>query len=204
MTDLTATQARSASTTDQVIYNEIDTVTRAILVAALAGELTTVVADGTIMTDSTPTITVTGTVTNPVVGVTDESLVIAGETITLSANNDVDQIVATINDAMITGLVANKNVSQQVVIVYDPLPTAWSLIVSAGAGADTVGITVGSETPPTPSSVAYHSVWSGQETDRKKSYEYAQVVQHFQNLGYSIIAKKNTDTVNTLKWELYW
>ena len=204
MADFTATQARTASTTDRVIYNEIDAVTRAVLAAALAGELTVVVDDGTIMTNSTPTITVIGTVTNPVVGGGDELLVIAGETITLSANNDVDQIVATINDAAITGLVATKNAAQQVVIAYNPPAATWTLSVSVGTGADTIGVTVGAQTPSTPSSVSYHGVWSGQETDRKKSYEFAQVVQHFQNLGYSIMAKKNTDTGNTLKWELYW
>lgn len=204
MTDFTATQARTASTTDQVIYNEIDTVTRAILTAALTGELTVVVANGTTMTQSTPTITVTGTVADPVVGVVDESLILAGNTIVLTANNDVDQIVATINDAAVTGLSATKNAAQQVVIAYTPPVATWSLMIGAGTANATVGVTAGSEAPVDPESIAYHSVWSGQETDRKKSYEFAQVVQHFQNLGYSIIAKKNTDTGNTFKWELYW
>jgi hypothetical protein len=104
MADLTASQARTISTTDQVIYNEVDTITRAILVASLAGGLSTTVDSGTTITDS----------------------------------------------------------------------------------------------------VDYYNVWSNQADDRKKSYEYGQVIAHFQRLGYNIVAKKNTVTENTLKWELYW
>lgn len=104
MADLTATQARVISTSDLVIYNEIDTVTRAIMAAALTGALTVTVATGTTITDST----------------------------------------------------------------------------------------------------VYYDVWTNQSDDRKKSYEFGQVVQHFQNLGYNIVAKKNTITTNTLQWVIYW
>jgi hypothetical protein len=31
------------------------------------------------------------------------------------------------------------------------------------------------------------------------------VVNHFQNFGYSILAKKNTDSsTEVIKWEIYW
>jgi hypothetical protein len=104
MADLSATQARIISTTDLVIYNEIDTITRAVMAAALTGELTVTVSTGTTITDSTD----------------------------------------------------------------------------------------------------YFNVWSSIEDDRKKSYEFSQVVSHFQRLGYNIVAKKNAVTTNTIKWELYW
>lgn len=202
--DLTATQARTVSTTDLVIYNEIDTITRAIYAAGLAGDLSTSVNDGTTMTESTPTITVTGTVADPVVGGAGEALTLAGGTVSLPANSDVDQIVAAINDEAITGLTASKNASSQVVLTYEPPMATWSLVISGDSGNTTIGITTGTVPATDPESVTYYNVWIGQTEDRKKSYEFAQVINHFQGLGYNIVAKQNTTTTNTFYWEIYW
>jgi hypothetical protein len=202
--ELTSTQARVVSTTDLVIYNEVDTISRAIMASALAGNLNTTVDDGTTITQSTPTITVTGTEINPVVGGVNESLTLAGETVILLANADIDQIVAAINDAAITGLTATKNATGQVVIAYDPPQANWVLVIGADSGNATVGFTASNVAALTPDSVDYHSVWIGTTVDRKKSYVYSQVVAHFLGLGYSIIAKQNTVTANTILWEIYW
>lgn len=202
--DLTSTQARTVSTTDMVIYNEVDTINRAIIAASLAGNLSTQVNDGTTMTESTPTITVVGTEVDPVVGVAAESLTLAGVAVTLEADDDVDQIVAAINDASIAGLTASKNASLQVVLTYEPPQGTWSFVIGVDSGNATVGFTAGTITATNPESTAYYALWTGIGEDRKKSYEFAQVVNHFQNLGYNILAKKNTTTGNTLLWEIYW
>ena len=202
--DLTATQARTVSTTDLVIYNEIDTIYRAIMAASLNGDLTCTVDDGSTMTESTPTITVIGTVANPTVGVTGEALTIAGGSVSLEANDDVDQIVAAINDAAITGLTASKNSESKVVLSYEPQMSGWNLLIGADSGNATIGLTTGTVAATNPLSVDYYAMWSGTLESRKYSYEYAQVINHFQNLGYNIVAKKNTVTENTIKWEVYW
>jgi hypothetical protein len=206
--DLTSTQARNASTTDQVIYNEIDTITRAIITAAIAGDLEAVVDDGTTMTESTPTITVTSVSAGAFVA--DETIVIAGETVTLgdavTDGTGIEQAIADINNAAITGLVASQQ-GTEIVLTYAPPQASWSLTLAEGTGtalAD-LGFTAGATTATTPSSVDYYNTWIGQTLDRKKSYEYTQVIQHFQSLGYSILAKQHTGTAQlTFKWEVYW
>lgn len=203
--DLTATQARAVSTTDLVIYNEIDSIQRKIIEQSLLGNLTATVDNGTTMTESTPVITITGTVSNPVVGGAGESLTLANANIALPANSDINQIVAAINDAGIQGLTAAKNASSQVVLTYEVPQGSWELVVGVDSGNTTIGITDDVYTPVAPESVSYYQVWSGVTEDRKKSYEIAQVTNHFQRLGYNILAKKNTDSQTAvIKWELYW
>lgn len=187
-----------------VIYNEVDTISRAIITAALAGELDASVNDGTTMTESTPTIVVTGTVANPVIGIASETIILAGETVVLSAAFDIDQIVAAINDAEIEGLVASKDATEHLVLTYQCPQDEWTLTIGAGTTNATVGITAGIVAATTPTSVAYYNMWTGVQDDRKKAYEFTQVVNHFQNLGYNILAKKNTTTDNTFYWEIYW
>jgi len=208
--DLTATQARTVSTTDAVIYNEIDTINRAVLAAALAGDLNTQVSDGTTMTESTPTITVTGSVANPTFTAADQ-VQLAGQAIALGvdagAGTGLDQAIADINNAAITGLTASKNDADQLVLTYIPPQSAWTLEIGAGTGtanAD-LGLTAGTVTATTPDSVSYYNMWSGQIEDRKKSFEFTQVIQHFQDSGYSILAKQNTASAQTtFLWEVYW
>lgn len=203
--DLTASQARTVSTTDLVIYNEIDTIQREIMAQALLGNLTATVDDGTTMTESTPVITITGTEANPVIGGTDEDFTIAATTITLPANSNLNTIIATINDDGPAGLTASKNDSNQLVLTYETPQNGWNLVVSAGDANATLGITAQTYNATNPESVEYYQVWSGVNEDRKKSYELSQVVNHFQGLGYSILAKKNTDSdTAVIKWEIYW
>lgn len=205
---LTSTQARSVSTTDMVIYNEIDTINRAIIAAALAGDLNTTVNDNTTMTESSPLITVTG---GAGIGsfTGGQTIVIAGTTITLGDDvgdgTNFAQAVSDINASGISGLSADL-VGGVIELYYEPPQSAWSLTLAEGNGtalAD-LGFTPGVVTATNPESVEYYSVWTGTAEDRKKSYEFAQVVNYFQNLGYNILAKKNTTTENTFYWEIYW
>jgi len=203
--ELTGPEARQLSTSDLVIYNEIDAIQRKIMEQALLGNLTATVDNGTTMTESTPVITITGTEANPTVGVTGESLTIAATTISLPANSDLNQIIGIINDDGPAGLVASKNASNQLVLTYETPQNGWNLIVSADSANATVGITAQTYDATNPESVEYYQVWLGVNEDRKKSYELSQVVNHFQGLGYSILAKKNTDSdTSVIKWEIYW
>lgn len=204
MADLTASQARIISTSDQTIYNEIDAIMRATMTAALAGELNVSIDDGTAMTESTPTITVLGTVADPVIGIADETITLAGQTITLFGLYDVNQIVAAINDASIPGMVASKNANQQIMLTYNTPQDAWSLAIGAGTGNISIGLTESNITADEPASVSHYNVWSGQEENRKRSFEYTQVVTHMQDLGFNILAKKNITTNKTFTWEIYW
>lgn len=206
---LTATQARTLSTSDKVIYNEIDTISRAIIDAALLGDLSTVVDDGTTITESTPVVTVTSS------GYSDgwtpgATLAIAGETVTLSSGpNDgtnIDQATADINNAGISGLTATNDGSE-ITLSYQAPQSSWTLALSEGSGGlNELGFTAGTTTLSTnPESVDYYNVWSGTTGDRKKSYEIEQVLNHFQSLGYNVVIKKNvTSDTSTIKWELYW
>ena len=206
--NLTSTQARNASITDQVIYNEIDTITRAIVTAGLAGNLSTTVDDGTTMTESTPTITVTSVGASAFVA--NHTIVIAGETITLgdaaTDGTGIEQAIADINNAAIAGLVASQQ-GTEIVLTYAPPKATWSLTLAEGTGTALADLGFTSEVTAaiTPESVAYYNMWIGQNADRKKSYEYTQVIQHFQSLGYSILAKQHTGNAQlTFKWEVYW
>ena len=204
---LTSIQARSLSVSNLIIYNEIDRITRAIYTASLAGNLSAVVDDGTIMTDSTPTITVTSSGAGAFTpGAT---ATFAGTTVTFGGGSTdgtgIDQAVADINAANIVGLSAAVSGSE-IVLTFNPLQTAWSLALGAGSGAlAELGFTAGTVSASDPESVNYHAVWSGATPDRKKSYEFGQVINHFLDLGYNIMLKKNINTAKPLfKWEIYW
>jgi len=201
---LSASQARTVSTTDLIVYNEIDAISREIVAQALLGNLQATISDGTLMTESTPTITVEGTVSNPTVGVLDEGLILAGETITLPADSDVDQIIARINDAAVAGLTAAKGATQNVVLTYEPPMAQWLLVIGDTPGNATVGFTTGTETPDAPSSRDYYDVWTNLTDDRKLSLHMTQVTNYFQGLGYNIVQKLNVTTGNTFQWEVYW
>jgi hypothetical protein len=205
MADLSASQARTVSTTDQVIYNEIDAITRAILAAALAGDLTTTIDDGTTMTESTPIITVTSSGAGAFTP--GNTLIIAGETIILgdgvTDGTGIEQAIADINNAGIAGLTATQS-GTEIVLAYEPIQASWSLLIDAGTANAELGLTAGTYTATSPVSTEYYSMWSGQSEDRKKSFEFTQVISHFQGLGYNMVAKLNTETSNTIKWELYW
>lgn len=202
---LSASQARTVSTTDLIVYNEIDAISREIVAQALLGNLQATISDGTLMTESTPEIVVTGTVSDPAVGGVGEALTIAGQSITLDANEDVDQIIASINDVGIEGLVASKNATSNIVLTYQPSQASWTFVIGADSGNATIGITDGTADPAAdPASRDYYDVWTNLEDDRKLSLHMTQVINYFQGLGYNIVQKLNVATGNTFQWEVYW
>ena len=67
------------------------------------------ITDGTTMTESTPEVIITGTVANPTI-VVGETSSFNGTSVTLgTTGTNLNAIIADINDAAITGLVASKN-----------------------------------------------------------------------------------------------
>jgi hypothetical protein len=207
--ELSATQARTLAYSDLVVHNEIDTIARQVITDAGNGLNQSVINDGTTMTESTPLITVTGSVANPTFTPADQ-IQLAGQAIALgvdaNAGTGLDQAIADINNAAIAGLTAGKNDADQLVLTYNPSQSAWTFEIGAGTGtanAD-LGLTAATTTATDPDSVDYYNAWTGAVDDRAISTKMTQVINHFQSLGYNILRKKNTTTNNTFYWEVYW
>ena len=206
---LTSVQARTVAYTDLIVHNEIDYIERQIIAAGLLGELETTITDGTTMTESTPTITLTGTsVGGGAVFTPGNTIVIAGTTVTFSsgagAGTNVYQAVADINAAAIAGLTASTD-GDIVTLTYEPSQSTWSLVIADGTELlASLGLTAGTYTATTPDSVGYYNAWTGDIDDRKLAHQMSQVINHFQGEGFSIIQKKNTTTGNTFYWGVYW
>ena len=201
---LNRTEARSHARSNLIIFDEVNTLMRKVIQASDAGDYELTVDNGTTMTDSTPTITVTGTVSNPSVSVGD-TLSIAGNTIVLgTTGTSVNAVIADINDAAITGVSAGKDSTGALKISYTPTPSNWSLIIGSGTANTALGLTAITATATNPASVDYFNVWNGVTTDRKLDDEMTQVIKYFTNLGYNIVQRSNTLTSKTFKWVIYW
>jgi len=152
------------------------------------------------MTESTPQITITGSVSNPTITGT-PTLIIAGSTITLgTSGTNLNSITADVNDAIIPGLVAGKDNVNFRVFYTAPASTAWQVTIGAGTANTDLGLTAGTTSATNPSSVDYFSVWQGVTNDRAKTDQMNQVISYFENLGYTISRLTNTATNKTFKW----
>lgn len=196
-------QARVMARSDLTIFNEINALMKQVITDAGNGLYETTISDATEMTESTPTITITGTVANPTITPAD-TITVAGNTIVLGGTGtSLNAVIADINDANVSGLVASKNSSGNLVLTYTASQsTTWQVIVGAGTGtANTdLGLTANTYTATNPDSVTFNSVWQGTVSDRPKMDQMNQVIQYFQNLGYTIERLKNTSTNKTFKW----
>ena len=195
------TEARAIARADLTIFNETQALMKQVITDAGNGLYETIISDGTTMTESTPVITLTGSVSNPTITAT-PTLIIAGSTITLGTTGlNLNSIIADINDAAVSGLVASKNASNKLVLSYTAsASTTWSVTVGAGTANADLGLTAGTTNATNPESVTYHSVWQGNSTDKPKTDQMNQVIQYFQNLGYTIDRLINTTTNKTFKW----
>ena len=115
-----------------------------------------------------------------------------------------NSIIADINDYQgLAGLVASKNATNNLVLTFTcSQTTTWTFEVGAGTGTANVdlGLTAATNTATNPDSVSYFSTWQGNLTDRPKTDQMNQVIQYFQQLGYTITRLKNTNTNKTFKW----
>lgn len=198
--NINSNQALSMARNDLTIFREINALMEQVIIDATYGLYNTTVSDGTVMTNSTPDIVITGTVENPIIFDT-PTLIIAGTTITLgSTGTNLNSIIADINDAGIPGLVASKD-NLYLVLTYTSIAQGeWSVIVGAGTANTDLGITAGKRIADNPASVNYYSVWTGTTTDRAKADQLSQVTKYFENLGYAIDLQANPATNKTLQW----
>jgi hypothetical protein len=193
-------EARSMARADLTIFNEVNAIMKQIITDAGNGLYETTVSDGTTMTESTPQISITGSVSNPTITGT-PTLIIAGSTITLgTSGTNLNSITADVNDAIIPGLVAGKDNVNFRVFYTAPASTAWQVTIGAGTANTDLGLTAGTTSATNPSSVDYFSVWQGVTNDRAKTDQMNQVISYFENLGYTISRLTNTATNKTFKW----
>ena len=200
------TEARLLARADLTIFNETQALMKQVITDAGNGLYETTVDDGTEMTESTPTITITGSVANPTITPGD-AVILGGQTILLGGTGtSLNAVIADINDYQgLAGLVASKNTANQLVLTYTaPAATAWQFVVGAGTGtanAD-LGLTAATSTASNPASVDFFNCWEGNVPSRPKTDQMNQVILYFQNLGYSIQRLKNTTTNKTFIWEI--
>ena len=195
------TEARTIARADLTIFNEIQSLMKQVITDAGNGLYETTITDGTTMTESTPTITITGSAANPTITGT-PTVIIAGQTITLgTTGTNLNSVISDINDAGVTGLVASKNAANNLVLSYTlAQATSFTVVLGAGTANTALGLTAQTYTATNPDSVAYFNCWQGTVSDRVKTDQMNQVIQYFQNLGYTIERLKNTSTNKTLKW----
>ena len=173
------TQARANARQDLTIFNETSAIMKQVITDSLSGLYETTVSDGTTMTESTPQITITGSVSNPTITGT-PTLIIAGSTITLgTSGTNLNSITADVNDAIIPGLVAGKDNVNFRVFYTAPASTAWQVTIGAGTANTDLGLTAGTITATNPTSVDYYNAWIGQTTDRSKEDQMKQVIDYF-------------------------
>ena len=195
------TSARTIARADLTIFNETQALMKQVITDAGNGLYETTITDGTTMTESTPTITIIGSAAAPTITGT-PTLIIAGVTITLGTSGlNLNAVISDINDAAVSGLVASKNAANNLVLTYTaPAATAWTVVIGAGTANTALGLTAQTYTASNPDSVGYYNVWSGTVADRAKSDQMNQVINYFENLGYTIERLKNTTTNKNLKW----
>ena len=98
---INATNARLIARADLTIFNETQALMKQVITDAGNGLYETTVTDGTTMTESTPTITVTGIQTNPTITGT-PSVILGGQTINLgTTGTSLNAVIADINDCIL-------------------------------------------------------------------------------------------------------
>lgn len=197
------TQARNIARADLTIFNETQALMKQVITDAGNGLYETTISDGTTMTESTPDIVITGNVVNPTITPSD-TVILGGQTIILGGTGtNLNAVIADINDAGVSGLVASKNATNNLVLTYTaPAATTWTFVVGAGTANADLGLTAATSTATNPSSVTYFTTWDGSTQDRAKTDQMNQVELYFKNLGYTITRLKNTTTNKTFKWQI--
>ncbi len=202
---LNASQARANAMEDLVVYDEVQFIMKEIITQSVAGTYSATINDGTTMTESTPTAVVTGSAGNPAITGT-PTLILDGQTITLGTTGlNLNSVIADINDANPTGIVASKNATNNLVLTFTAqASTTWEYIIGAGTANTDLGLTAGTYAYTNPTSVGFYNCWQGTAVDRSKSVQMDKVLKHFKNLGYKIERTENTATGKTFQWKVDW
>lgn len=143
-----------------------------------------------------------GTTTATYVTTANPTVIINGTTVTLgTTGTNLNSVIADINDANVSGVVASKNESNQLVLTYTaPAATTWALTIGAGTSNTDLGLSAATTTATNPISVDYYNVFTGATTDACATEEINAVIEHFETLGYRIIQQTNTTTGKTFQW----
>jgi hypothetical protein len=201
---LNASQARANSNQDLTIFNETESIMKAIIASSVSGLYETTVSDATLMTESTPDIVVSATVTTPTI-VNTNTVVIEGVTVVLgTTGTSLNAVIADINDAAIPNVLAYKELDQLRLKITTSGTNSYQYVIGAGTANASLGLVAGTSTATLPSSVSYFNTWQGTETNRAKYSDMDSVIKHFSNLGYKIERITNTVTSNTFSWYIYW
>ena len=201
---LNAAQARANSSQDMIVFEETNAIMRAIIQASEAGEYYAFVDDNTTMTTSTPSAVKIATVNDPTITV-GATLILNNQTVTLGATGvNLNSIIADINDAEVTGIVARKDGDYLVLDIETSQSTTWNYTIGDGTANTMVGLIAGTYAVTNPASVNYFNTWQGTETNRSLQSQMDQVARYFTNLGYKIERITNTNTAKTFKWHVYW
>ena len=200
---ISAADAKLQGQGNLVILKEVRAIEEAILTAVSTSLLNATVADGTIMTMSTPAIAVTGTVNAPTTTVAN-TFTINGTTVTASGTT-LNSLVDDINTLALLGITASKTaVAGALKISSDN--NNFSLVIAAGTGTilSDIGITAGT-TDATDVSKTYYNVWQATAINTTYTQQMAEVIKNFTDLGYTITRQKNASTSNaTFKWYVTW
>tara|TARA_R110000868_G_scaffold9030_2_gene45803 strand:+ start:17004 stop:17624 length:621 start_codon:yes stop_codon:yes gene_type:complete len=196
-------QALAIARNDLTIFREINAIMEKIIADTAAGLYSSSLSDGTTMTEATPNIIIVGEAVNPTI-VDTPTFIIAGVTITLgTTGTNLNSVIADINDAEVTGLVASKDSELHLVLTYtSPAAEAWTVTVGAGTANGDLGFNTVTHSATNPSSTNYYSVWTGATADRAISDQMSQVIQYFETLGYTIDRQANPATNKTIKWTI--
>jgi hypothetical protein len=202
---INSTQARSTARNDLTIFDEVNYLMARVITVSQAGGYNVTIEDGTLMTESTPDVVVIGTNANPVIAGT-PTVILGGTTITLGTTGlSLNAVIADINDAAITGLVASKDISDNLVLTYTATAAAtWSFTIGAGTANGALGLSDGTFDAPDPSSTSYFNAWQGNVDDEAKRDQMNEVKKYFTNLGYTTERVTNTLTGRTFKWQITW
>lgn len=201
---LPAGLARLQARQDLLVFEEITAISRAIIVAMNEGEYQVEIADGTSMTESTPTITITGSVTDPTVTL-NSVININGDLIDVGVSGtNLAAIIYDINNSGLDNLTAGKTSDNRLQLVYTCIPSDWTMFIGASDQNASLGLNPITYTAATPQSVAYFQVWQEISDDRKIAHQLNTVIKHFESLGYVVDILENAQSQNTFKWTIYW
>ena len=201
---LNATQARAKSTQDSVMFEKSYTIMKQIIAESSAGEYETTITNATTMTSAQPTHVVTGTVADPIIA-PGETIIIQDVTIVLgTTGTTVNAVIADINDAGVTGVVASKTADEKLVITITLPQDDWDYMIGAGTANANLGISVDSGSAQSPTGKSYFEVWQGVVVDRAKQQQIDGIVRYFENLGYKIQLRTNTVSGKTFDWYVFW
>lgn len=200
---LNATQARSKSAQDLTIYQESYHIMNDIILASAEGKFEVVVSNKSTMTGSQAAHRVVGTQQNPVIA-PNATIIINSTTIVLgTSGTNLNAIIADINDAGLTGVVASKQDQKLVIDITLPQDN-WTYDIGAGTANSDLGIIADAGSALAPSGVSYFDVWQGTQTNRALQNQMESVVRYFESLGYKIQRRSNITSGKTFDWYVFW